>query len=227
MAGERALLQGRQYMQHLTAADLDGMWNGTFIDPSANTVGHACLSVPCRNQFEKGMFKMSIIDGGTKVDWVDVEIGGNPKNPDACEADGLHNITRPSGIEMVRGSIQSYEDMRLLVSVSPREFLHNTISREGLIVVDPFIWCMKLKVFVSKGKVKAMLHLFEDDYIGTRDGWIEAKKNAENFKCHDVDLNPKTCTYDFIDERNVTVQRSEIVNLECVSGACLNIANSR
>lgn len=108
---------------------------------------HIALPAPrCTTAHLPDVAAPGLADGGTKVDWVDVEIGGSPKNPEACEADGLHNITRPSGIEMVRGSIQSYEDMRLMVAVSPREFLHNTVSREGLIVVDPFIWCMKLKV---------------------------------------------------------------------------------
>ena len=84
------------------------------------------------------------------IDWVDIEIGGEPEDPSACEADGLSNVVRPTGFELVKGEIVSYSDNRLIVSVSPKDFSHNsggsTGTREGIIEVDPFNWCIKFRV---------------------------------------------------------------------------------
>lgn len=226
LTGERALLQKEKFIEGLSAAALDGMWDGDFVDPSANTVKHTCLSAACMKQFPKGMFSMNITGGGTMVDWQDIEIGGEPTTPEVCEEEGLHNVTRPMGMEIVKGRIESYEDMRLMVSVSPKDFFHNQVSREGLIRVDPFIWCIKFRVFVAKGKVKAQMHLFEDDFEGTQEEWINIKRNAENFQCMEEDLTAKTCEYDLSDKESVVVKRAEIVHLECLSGACLALAES-
>lgn len=226
---QRSLLQGgrKSFLSGIEQAALDGMWDGDFIDPSANTVGHACLSPACRKQFEKGMFSMNITGGGTTVDWIDFEVGGLPKNPAACEKDGLSNVSRPSSLEVVSGTISSYSNDMLMVSVSPKDFMHNTISREGLIIPDPFTWCIKFKVYLLRGKVMAELRLFEDDFVGTLTDWIDIKRTAGNFVCHTEDLNAKDCIYDFGDDGMVTVKRSEVVQLECLDGNCLSIANSR
>lgn len=229
-ARERALLQKNSEFIDVAAGDLDGQWEGDFVDPSANTVKHICLSEGCRRQFPKGKFTMTIGEGGTMIEWRDEEPGGFPENPAECEADGIANVERPSGFETVKGVITSYSEDRLLVSVSPKDFVHNagsgSTTREGLIERDPFDWCIKFGVFVSKGKVKGVLRLFEDDFRGTREGWLELKRSGENFECFEGKVGAKECEYELEDPENVRIKRSEVVDLQCISGACLNIVNN-
>lgn len=229
-ARERTLLQKSEEFIQVEAADLDGEWEGDFVDPSANTVKHICLSNACRRQFPKGKFRMTVGGGGTSIEWRDEEPGGFPKDPVKCEADGIADTERPSGFETVKGLITSYSEGRLMVSVSPKDFIHNagttSVSREGKIQKDPFDWCIKLGVFVSKGKVKAVLRLFEDDFRGTREGWVEMKRTGENFACFEGTIGAKECAYELEDPQNVVIKRAEVVNLKCISGPCLNIANN-
>lgn len=229
-AQQRSLLQqGREYID-AAREDLDGTWDGDFIDPSANTVRHICLSNECREQFPKGRFTANITGGGTLIDWVDIEIGGKPKDPALCEADGLADVERPTGFELVKGKIVSYSDNRLILSVSPKDFSHNsggnTGTREGIIDADPFEWCIKFRVFRHSGNVRGEMRLFEDDFRGTRDEWLELKRTAKNFEClEDGEVEGAACEYNMEDPDSIIVKRAEVIELKCIEGTCLNLSS--
>lgn len=228
---QRTTLQNSANFIDVDAAALDGEWDGEFIDPTANTVRHMCLSEACQQQFPNGKFTLEIKEGGTEVDWVDIEIGGRAEDPSACEADGLADVERPSGFENVKGKITSYEGNRMIVSVSPKEFTQTSgsrsASREGSITVDPFEWCIKFGVFVDGDEVRAELRLFEDNFEGTLQEWREIKSKAENFQCLDEDIEPQDCMYDISNPSSVIIKRAEVIELKCKEGACLDILNSK
>lgn len=211
--------KSKNVLVDLTASDLDGIWTGT----TSPAVALNAFGAPVCPE-----------DSGTCI--ADVRLrftytisGGGTDFKHRIEKDESGSCPLPILAETLVGTVDSFENSRLVVSYTTDGVAVKSTSpltskiQAGISLLGPMqTACVGMKVFTEGKVVRADVKITKM-FEGNIRAFLEhSQKPTTGFSmCTDDTL---ACNMDFSNPLEIAFEMQQLVDMECVSGKCLELA---